>query len=403
MSFAWGATSRPSTWMHVGLFVLTRLEPKPSFWGDISIPYYVEIIKGLHACSVILATMICSELLRSTTRKVVKKVQRNFDEEQVIFGIVIPSAIFSVCDLTIPKPAGSTGFELISWKFSNSGDSLPEPFSDYRVESSSYRLTLRYDIRIITFLAGLHITIDFLYERFKLKNHPGNELARQMFNFVKDVIQGNEFSPSLEEQRRRYIRDERLCHDSWFCQKVLIIFTEGPYPYQSIVKIKDPNAELFSDEVFLEKRVYWGSRDYLLSKALHYKDPSTYCLYISPEADIFSCSKNNNIKFFQKDNGNKVKITLDVIKIVYNGKELYGVVAQNRPLLSLYKQVNNPRHSDSLTEDEFKEHFEVYLNELRRLLEEDPKCRGKYAIVHYKESDEVHISDILLKQFLETS
>ena len=86
-----------------------------------------------------------------------------------------------------------------------------------------------------------------------------------MFNFVKDVIQGNEFSPSLEEQRRRYIRDERLCHDSWFCQKVLIIFTEGPYPYQSIVKIKDPNAELFSDEVFLEKRVYWGSRENLTS------------------------------------------------------------------------------------------------------------------------------------------
>ena len=182
MSFAWGATSRPSTWMHVGLFVLTRLEPKPSFWGDISIPYYVEIIKGLHACSVILATMICSELLRSTTRKVVKKVQRNFDEEQVIFGIVIPSAIFSVCDLTIPKPAGSTGFELISWKFSNSGDSLPEPFSDYRVESSSYRLTLRYDIRIITFLLALHVTIDFLYEKIKLKNHPGAEIAREMIH-----------------------------------------------------------------------------------------------------------------------------------------------------------------------------------------------------------------------------
>ena len=134
--------------------------------------------------------------------------------------------------------------------------------------------------------------------------------------------------------------------------------------------------------MFLEKRVYWGSRDYLLSKALHYKDPSTHCSYISPKADIFSCSKNNNIRFFHKDNGNKVKIILDVIKIVYNGKELYGVVAENRPLLSLYMQVNNPRHSDSLTEDEFKEHFEVYLNELRRLLEEDPECRGKCAKIY---------------------
>ena len=292
MSIAW-ATSRPSTWMHVWLFVLTRLEPKPSFWGEISIPYYVEIIRGLHACSVILATIICSELLRSSSRKIVKKVQKDFDEEQVIFGILIPSAIFSVCDLTIPKPAGSTGFEFITWEFSNSGEG--KPFSGYRGESTGYLLTLRYDFRIIIFLAALHITIDFLYERFKLKNHPGNELARQMFNFVKDVIQGNEFSPFLEEQVRRYIRDERLCDDSWFCQKVLIIFTEGPYPYQSIVKIKDPNVEILNDEVYLEKRVYWGSRDYLLSKALHYKDPSTHCSYISPEADIFSCSKNNNI------------------------------------------------------------------------------------------------------------
>ena len=388
--------------MHVGLFVLTRLEPRPSFWGnkyEISIPYYVEIIKGLHACSVILATMICSELLRSTTRKIVKKVQRNFDEEQVIFGILIPCAIFSVCDLKIPKPAGSTGFELITWEFSNSGE--VKPFSGNRVESTGYLLTLRYDIRIITFLAGLHITIDFLYERFKLKNHPGNELARQMFHFVKDVIQGNEFSPLFEEQRRRYIRDEKLCDDSWFCQKVLIIFAEGPYPYQSIVKLKDPNVEFLNNEVFLEKRVYWGSRDYLLSKSLHYKDPTTYSSYISPEADIFSCSKHNNIKFFYKVNGTRVKCILDVVKIVYNGKEFYSVVVENRPLLSLYKQVNNPCHSISLTEDEFKEHFEVYLNELRRLLDKDPKCRSKYAIVHYKESDEVHISDILLKQFLE--
>ena len=117
------------------------------------------------------------------------------------------------------------------------------------------------------------------------------------------------------------------------------------------MKIKDPNAEFLSDEVYLEKRVYWGSRDYLLSKALHDKDPSTYCSYISPEADIFSCSKNN-IKFFHKGNGNKVKIILDVIKIVYNGKELYGVVAENRPLLSLYKRVNHPRHS--VCQSEFK-------------------------------------------------
>ena len=36
------------------------------------------------------------------------------------------------------------------------------------------------------------------------------------------------------------------------------------------------------------------------------------------------------------------------------------------------------------------------MKELRRLLDEDPKCVGKYEIVHYKESDSLKFSDMVL-------
>lgn len=37
------------------------------------------------------------------------------------------------------------------------------------------------------------------------------------------------------------------------------------------------------------------------------------------------------------------------------------------------------------------------MEELRRLLDEDPGCVGKYEFLHYKESDDLNFSEVVLK------
>ena len=38
------------------------------------------------------------------------------------------------------------------------------------------------------------------------------------------------------------------------------------------------------------------------------------------------------------------------------------------------------------------------MNELKKLLDEDPACVGKYEFLHYKESEDLNFSDVVLQR-----
>ena len=41
------------------------------------------------------------------------------------------------------------------------------------------------------------------------------------------------------------------------------------------------------------------------------------------------------------------------------------------------------------------------MKELKKLLDEDPACVGKYAFLHYKESEDLNFSEAVLKRLKE--
>jgi len=94
-----------------------------------------------------------------------------------------------------------------------------------------------------------------------------------------------------------------------------------------------------------------------------------------------------------------------------NDEVLYAVLAENRPLSSLVKLVNqtgkfgkNSEPQVFIKEEELSVHFQVFKRELQRLLDEDEMGKDSdgnplYEIVHFKETKNLNVSDELYKIF----
>jgi len=209
----------------------------------------------------------------------------------------------------------------------------------------------------------------------------GCGLARCFYQYLENVIKGKGKVPGAPELLRRYRRDERLIHGSqWICPRVLILFTEGVYPYQT----KDGHT--------------LGTRKYLLSKEKEKYTSNNFCV-------------PDDIEYKYEVNGTERKSKLEVIKMKRNDEVLYAVLAENRPLSSLVKLVNqtgkfgkNSEPQVFIKEEELSVHFHVFKRELQRLLDEDEMCKDSdgnplYEIVHFKETKDLNVSDELYKIF----
>jgi len=209
----------------------------------------------------------------------------------------------------------------------------------------------------------------------------GCGLARCFYQYLENVIKGKGNVPSSVELLRRYRRDERLIHGSqWICPRVLILFTEGVYPYQT----KDGHT--------------LGTRNYLLSKEKEKYTSNSFCV-------------PDDIEYKYEVNGTERKSKLEVIKMKRNNEVFYAVLAENRPLSSLVKLVNQTGKLDKkseaqvlIKEEELSVHFQVFKRELKRLLDEDEKCKDDdgnplYEVVHFKETKCLNVSDELYKIF----
>merc|ERR1712025_1073800 len=81
--------------------------------------------------------------------------------------------------------------------------------------------------------------------------------------------------------------------------------------------------------------------------------------------------------------GNDRRCELEVLKNRDEQGNWYAIIAENRPLNTLYRMVGEP--TILFKEEDFNQQFLIYMRELRRLLDEDEGCRGKYEIFHYKD------------------
>ena len=66
-------------------------------------------------------------------------------------------------------------------------------------------------------------------------------------------------------------------------------------------------------------------------------------------------------------------------------QNIYLFSLENRPLRTLYF-MRNDGHFDK---DDFKFHFQLYLESVRELIEEDPLLRDTVEVVYYKDDSEV--------------
>ena len=78
----------------------------------------------------------------------------------------------------------------------------------------------------------------------------------------------------------------------------------------------------------------------------------------------------------------------------------YVIFAENRPLNTLYQMVDTPGTQISFERGDFELQFKLYLEELRKLIEEDEVCRDKVELFRYRdyESKEGNFSKQLKNQ-----
>merc|ERR1712106_333286 len=184
------------------------------------------------------------------------------------------------------------------------------------------------------------------------KYHIGPGLAQANYRFLENVIKGKKGGGGdVEKMKKQYKEQEELNEDEqcWFCPKVLILFPEW----------RKGNRERI-----------WGS-----------------------VGDIFKKEKENgsNHKLsvekitygFKASGGNERRCELEVLKNQDEEGNWYAIFAENRPLNTLYRMVGEP--VIPFSEEDFNQQFHIYMKELRKLLDADEGCRGKYEIFHYKD------------------
>jgi len=201
----------------------------------------------------------------------------------------------------------------------------------------------------------------------------GFGLAKCNFSFLENVIKGKKQTPPLSEQLTEYCRTQRLEGGQyWICQKVLILFPEGNYPYLT-------NGETWGTMEDILKNKY----DKETVKAVRERPEYTYT--------VSGCIQRTSV--------------LDIVRVVKDDTWHYAAYVENRPLTSLCKLVDCPISLESgnaevlVTKEDFKIHFQVYKRELERLLQSDLYCRDKYEIVHYRENEKRSFADKVIGIF----
>ena len=63
----------------------------------------------------------------------------------------------------------------------------------------------------------------------------------------------------------------------------------------------------------------------------------------------------------------------------------YLIFAENRPLNTLYQMVDTPESQIGFNRNNFNIQFNLYYDELKRLIEDDPECRNMIELFKYKD------------------
>ena len=63
----------------------------------------------------------------------------------------------------------------------------------------------------------------------------------------------------------------------------------------------------------------------------------------------------------------------------------YLIFAENRPLNTLYQMVDTPESQIGFNRNDFEIQFDLYYEELKRLIEDDPECRNMIELFKYKD------------------
>ena len=111
------------------------------------------------------------------------------------------------------------------------------------------------------------------------------------------------------------------------------------------------------------------------------------------------CDKSVLLFCIQASGGQNRRCELEVLKNQDEEGNWYAILAENRPLNTLYRMVGEP--AIKFSEEDFNRQFHIYKSELQKLLDVDVGCRGNYEIFHYKDpgtSGKFNFSKEIIKQ-----
>ncbi|XP_023342871.1 uncharacterized protein LOC111712485 [Eurytemora carolleeae] len=196
----------------------------------------------------------------------------------------------------------------------------------------------------------------------------GKQFARTNFSWLENVIKGKNGGPTHIEMLTEYLNKEQLpgSAEDVVCPKVFLMF-----PFS------------------LDGR-FNGSVEQLLKKSKH-EYPSEDFSVKFREVEL--------PEYIMK--GQRRKSTLSVVKFRNRstGGFLYAVIAENRLLTSLQKMMTEPGIRFNV--DNYKLQFEIYVEEMRTLLDCDPMCRNSVEIIQFNEED--NLSEIFEREITRLS
>ena len=251
----------------------------------------------------------------------------------------------------------------------------------------------------------------------RAKQHIAPGLAMAYFRYIQNVVHGvvddhgNVISLPHEEALRDYVKENEIESDLvWISEKILILFPESEHIRGSVRDISDREREkgenhcLTLEPIIHEYEISGQPRKSVLdvikiqdNQTTTYKRCGGKCNKAAIGSDR---TRTNQMNISESPLAASSGGLCEKLHEKKEWQNNYVIFAENRPLNTLYQMVDTPGTQISFERGDFELQFKLYLEELRKLIEEDEVCRDKVELFRYRdyESKEGNFSKQLKNQ-----
>jgi hypothetical protein len=219
------------------------------------------------------------------------------------------------------------------------------------------------------------------------KHHVAPGLAMAYFRYIQNVVDGvvdedgNEISKPHEDALRDYITENELESERvWISKKILILFPESQHIRGSVRDIATREKEKGENhcltlEPVIHKYMVAGQPRKSVLDVIKIQDNMT--------TSHTRCSGKCRVSIGADRTRAPLGGLCEKLHEVVSWQNNYVIFAENRPLNTLYQMLETPGTQISFDRGDFELQFRLYLEELKKLIEKDEKCRDKVELFPY--------------------